>query len=78
MFLPDISFTKENKSYDMDPVDHNKVIIENGVFKQGILDKTIIGKTLIHMIFDSFGPEAVRNFLDNNQRRQILNIINNI
>lgn len=68
MFLPDISFTKENKSYDMDPVDHNKVIIENGVFKQGILDKTIIGKTLIHMIFDSFGPEAVRNFLDNNQR----------
>ena len=68
MFLPDISFTKENKSYDMDPVDHNKVIIENGIFKQGILDKTIIGKTLIHMIFDSFGPEAVRNFLDNNQR----------
>jgi DNA-directed RNA polymerase beta' subunit len=68
MFLPDISFTKENKSYDMDPVDHNKVIIENGVFKQGILDKTIIGKTLIHMIFDSFGSEAVRNFLDNNQR----------
>jgi DNA-directed RNA polymerase beta' subunit len=68
MFLPDISFTKENKSYDMDPVDHNKVIIENGVFKQGILDKTIIGKTLIHMIFDSFGPDAVRNFLDNNQR----------
>ena len=68
MFLPDISFSKENKSYDVDPVDHNKVIIENGVFKQGILDKTIIGKTLIHMIFDSFGSEAVKNFLDNNQR----------
>lgn len=68
MFLPDISFSKENKSYDVDPSEHNKVIIENGVFKQGILDKTIIGKTLIHMIYDSFGSEAVKNFLDNNQR----------
>ena len=68
MFLPDISFSKENKSYDVDPSENNKVIIENGVFKQGILDKTIIGKTLIHMIYDSFGSEAVKNFLDNNQR----------
>jgi DNA-directed RNA polymerase beta' subunit len=68
MFLPDISFVKGNKSYDIDPSEYNKIVIDNGVFKQGILDKTIIGKTLIHMIYDSFGPTSVRNFLDNNQR----------
>ncbi len=68
MFLPDISFKKANKSYDSDPSEKNMVIIENGHFKQGILDKTIIGAQLIHMIFDSFGPQAVKNFLDNNQR----------
>ena len=68
MFLPDISFKKNNKNYDLDPSPDNTVIIENGQFKQGILDKTIIGNTLIHMIYDSFGSNAVKDFLDNNQR----------
>jgi len=68
MFLPDISFRKNNKNYDIDPSDYNTVIVENGHFKQGILDKTIIGKTLIQMIYDSFGNKAVKDFLDNNQR----------
>ena len=68
MFLPDISFKKNNKSYDLEPIPDNTVIIENGIFKQGILDKTIIGNTLIQMIYDSFGANAVKDFLDNNQR----------
>ena len=32
------------------------------------MDKTIIGNTLIQMIYDSFGSNAVKDFLDNNQR----------
>jgi len=67
-FLPDISFKKNNKSYDNDPVEHNTVIIENGNFKQGVLDKTIIGKNMIHMIYDSFGPNSVKDFLNMTQR----------
>jgi len=68
MFLPDISFKKNNKNYDLEPTPDNTVIVENGIFKQGILDKTIIGNTLIQMIYDSFGSNAVKDFLDNNQR----------
>jgi DNA-directed RNA polymerase beta' subunit len=68
MFLPDISFKKNNKNYDNEPIPDNTVIVENGIFKQGILDKTIIGNTLIQMIYDSFGANAVKDFLDNNQR----------
>ena len=68
LFLPDISFKKNNKNYDLEPIPDNTVIIENGIFKQGILDKTIIGNTLIQMIYDSFGANAVKDFLDNNQR----------
>ena len=68
MFLPDISFKKNNNNYDIDPSPHNTVIVENGNFKQGTLDKAILGKTLIHMIYDSFGSKAVKDFLDNNQR----------
>jgi DNA-directed RNA polymerase II subunit RPB1 len=44
MFLPDISFKKNNNSYDIDPVPENTVIVENGEFKQGVLDKGIFGK----------------------------------
>ena len=68
LFLPDISFKKNNNNYDLNPIPDNTVIVENGIFKQGILDKTIIGHTLIQMIYDSFGPNAVKDFLDNNQR----------
>jgi DNA-directed RNA polymerase beta' subunit len=68
LFLPDISFKKNNNNYDLNPIPDNTVIVENGVFKQGILDKTIIGHTLIQMIYDSFGANAVKDFLDNNQR----------
>jgi len=68
LFLPDISFKKNNNNYDHNPIPDNTVIVENGVFKQGILDKTIIGHTLIQMIYDSFGANAVKDFLDNNQR----------
>ena len=67
--LPDISITAKNKSYEADPENpNNTVIIENGRFKQGILDITVIGKRMIHMIYDSFGSIAVKDFLDNNQR----------
>jgi len=59
LFLPDISFKKNNNNYDHNPIPDNTVIVENGVFKQGILDKTIIGHTLIQMIYDSFGANAV-------------------
>ena len=68
MFLPDISFKKNNNSYDIDPVPENTVIVENGEFKQGVLDKGIFGKTIIKMIYDSYGNKAVQDFLDNNQR----------
>jgi DNA-directed RNA polymerase beta' subunit len=68
LFLPDISFKKNNNNYDLNPIPDNTVIVENGVFKQGILDKTIIGHTLIQMIYDSFGANSVKDFLDNNQR----------
>ena len=62
-----------NKLYDEEKPDdkENYVIIENGVHKQGILDKFIFQnrtRGLIHSIFNETSPEDTRDFLDNTQK----------
>lgn len=61
-----------NKSYDEEKPDQdNFVVIENGVLKQGTLDKTIYQsrtKGLVHSIFNDCGPEDTRLFFDNTQK----------
>ena len=62
-----------NKSFDDDVDDdrsHNFIKIVNGTLLQGQLDKDIFTKTsrgLIHTVFNDYGPEEARKFLDNIQ-----------
>ena len=70
---PNTNLRAPNKLYDEEKPDdkENYVIVENGVLKQGILDKYIYQnrtKGLIHSIFNECGPEDTRHFLDNTQK----------
>ena len=62
-----------NKSFDDDTDDsssHNFIKIRDGRLIQGQLDKDIFTKTsrgLIHTVFNDYGPEEARKFLDNIQ-----------
>jgi hypothetical protein len=63
-----------NKMYDEEKPDgdeENFVVVENGIHKQGIMDKFIYQnrtRGLIHSIFNECGPEETRLFLDNTQK----------
>jgi DNA-directed RNA polymerase II subunit RPB1 len=63
-----------NKMHDEEKADgdqENFVIVENGVHKQGIMDKFIYQnrtRGLIHSIFNECGPDETRLFLDNTQK----------
>ena len=70
---PNTNLAAPNKHYDETKGDdsENFVVVENGVHKQGIMDKYIYQnrtRGLIHSIFNECNPEETRLFLDNTQK----------
>ncbi len=73
--LPPIRLDKTNGSYgDEDrkveragQISQNRVKILNGEIIQGILDKSIFSKHLLHTIFNDYGPDMTVDFLDSLQ-----------
>ena len=66
MILPDISIKTDNDAYDDYPVEKNKVNIENGIFKNGVLDAKLLGGTnhsLVYIIYNTYGPQVTKKFL---------------
>lgn len=66
-----INIKAPNKSFDGPQDKENFVVIENGIIKQGVIDKLIYQnrtKGLIHSIFSECGPDETRQFFDNTQR----------
>ena len=75
MVMPKVNFRKKNKSYSTDPNERNMVLINNGIIEHGVFDKNILGASeqgLIHIIFNDYGKERTRQFLDD-----IQNIVTN-
>ena len=71
MILPDISIKTDNDAYDDYPVEKNKVNIENGIFKNGVLDAKLLGGTnhsLVYIIYNTYGPQVTKKFLNDTQR----------
>ncbi len=69
--LPPVNLEMRNLSYDdsKDTTDSpNYVKIKNGIITQGILDKDVFSKALIHVIYNDYGHEVTVNFLDSLQR----------
>jgi len=69
--LPPVNLEMRNLSYDdsKDTTDSpNFVKIKNGIIIQGILDKDVFSKALIHVIYNDYGHEVTVNFLDSLQR----------
>lgn len=68
-----VNIRSANNSFDETKEDdkENYVIIENGVHKQGIMDKHIYqarSKGIVHSIFNDCSPQETRLFFDNTQR----------
>ena len=69
--LPPVNLEMRNISFDesKDTTDSpNFVKIQNGIIKQGILDKDVFSKALIHVIYNDFGHDVTVDFLDSLQR----------
>lgn len=69
--LPPVNLEMRNISFDetKDNRDSpNFVKIHNGIIKQGILDKDVFSKALIHVIYNDYGHEVTVDFLDSLQR----------
>jgi DNA-directed RNA polymerase beta' subunit/intein/homing endonuclease len=63
----------ESKQDDLSPSD-TKVVIKNGTLISGIICKKTVGTSsggIVHLIFNDYGPEHARTFLDNTS--QLLN-----
>lgn len=61
----------DNKSWDTENLTDSTVIIKNGVLLAGPIDKKSVGAQqggLIHIIFNDFGSESAKCFIDNVQR----------
>ncbi len=67
--LPPVNLEMRNGSYgEKDtPDSQNFVKIRNGEILQGVLDKSVFSKHLIHMMFNDYGPEMTVDFLDSIQ-----------
>jgi len=69
--LPPVSLQMANSSYsDADkanPNSQNMVKIFNGQIQQGILDKSVFSKQLLHIIYNDYGPDMTVDFLDSLQ-----------
>ena len=70
--LPPVNLEMRNISFDESKGDTtdspNFVKIHNGIIKQGILDKDVFSKALIHVIYNDYGHEVTVDFLDSLQR----------
>lgn len=62
--MPNSSYTDEDKKNPQSP---NLIKILNGVIEQGILDKSVFSKQLIHIIYNDYGPDITVDFLDSLQ-----------
>jgi len=62
--MPNSSYTDEDKKNPQSP---NLVKIYNGIIEQGILDKSVFSKQLIHIIYNDYGPDITVDFLDSLQ-----------
>lgn len=72
LILPDINLNKKNDSYKHEWQDTfmNNVVIESGVVKQGVFDKSILGtkeQGLVHIIHNEYGADRAKQFLDDSQ-----------
>ncbi len=69
--LPPITLQMPNSSYSDDdkknPKSQNFVKILDGKIVQGILDKSVFSKQLIHIMYNDYGPELTVDFLDSLQ-----------
>lgn len=69
--LPPISLQMPNSSYSdedkKNPNSQNLVKILNGQILQGVLDKSVFSKQLIHVMYNDYGPELTVDFLDSLQ-----------
>ena len=69
--LPPVSLQMPNNSYSdadkQNPASQNMVKILNGQIQQGILDKKVFSKALLHIIYNDYGPEVTVDFLDSLQ-----------
>jgi len=58
------------------PIDKPKILVKNGIIKEGLLDENSLGvkksNTLIQLVWDEYGVEPTRKFLDN-----ITRLVNN-
>ena len=62
--MPNSSYSEEDKKNPQSP---NLIRILNGVIEQGILDKSVFSKQLIHIIYNDYGPDITVDFLDSLQ-----------
>ena len=58
--LPPVSLAMKNSSEQM-------VTIHNGQILEGILDKSVFSKQLLHIIYNDYGPDMTVDFLDSLQ-----------
>ena len=69
--LPPVSLQMQNSSFadkDKGKEDSpNLVKILNGQMLQGILDKSVFSKQLLHIIYNDYGPDVTIDFLDSLQ-----------
>lgn len=69
--LPPITLQMPNSSYSdedkKNPKSQNFVKILDGKIVQGILDKSVFSKQLIHIMYNDYGPELTVDFLDSLQ-----------
>lgn len=69
--LPPVSLDMPNNSYSdedkKNPASQNMVKIQNGHILQGILDKSVFSKQLLHIIYNDYGHEITVDFLDSLQ-----------
>ena len=75
MILPKtLNLERKNGSYDNNPTDLNKVIINNGMVTQGKIDKPVLNsgtKGILHIIYNDYGAKVAHEFLDNLQEKTI-------
>ena len=70
LILPNINIEKKNMSYNFEQNFKNKVVINKGIVKNGVFDKSILGtkeQGIIHIIHNDYGNNTAMNFLNNSQ-----------
>jgi DNA-directed RNA polymerase beta' subunit len=68
--MPPITLKYKNKFYEENEIPNNKIVIENGIYKSGHIEKSVLGgstKGIIHRIYNDYGCYASAEFIDNLQ-----------